>query len=352
MTNQVPRRRRRNLTTRPAPGGPRTSVVPLSEPKSEAELVRFISNPRNGFCADPQGAGGSILSLDFSSQEVLVATVLSKDPAMTDACLLPKKKTLPDGTEYADPNADFHTLTASTCTHSDLTKGKPESEWDKIVRTVQPGERRKPRDTGKTLNFAMLYLSTPQSISERNHVKLEVAETWVKNHRETYGGYYDWAEAYGALAAARGFCIVPLTSRWRWVSEERSGGREGDSAVRAAVNCAIQSISATQTKESMLRIQAFIDKNHLADQIQIIGQVHDEIIVYCQNVTTKIAWDAMKVNEDGYYTSLAFEASPEAHALAETFKSIMEGVQTEQFEALGSQIKGACSYDIAPLWAH
>jgi hypothetical protein len=210
-------------------------------------------------------------------QEIAVATVLSKDPAMTKAQLLPKKKKLPDGTEYPDPYSDLHTLTGCTCTHPHLIEGKPESEWDAIVRVVQPGEKRKPRDISKTLNFAMLYLSTSQSISERNHVKLDVAESWVANHRKTYAGYYEWAESYGALASARGFCIVPLTGRWRWVSEERSGGKDGDSAVRAAVNCAIQSLSCSQTKESMLRIQKWIDNHPIFNdnRVQLIGQVHD-----------------------------------------------------------------------------
>ena len=94
---------------------------------------------------------------------------------------------------------------------------------------------------GKTHNFGSIYLSSPQSVSSRNHIKLDVAESWVKRHKQTYAGYYAWAEYYGSIAAARGFAIAPYTGRIRWVAEERSSGKEGDSAVRAAVNHAINS---------------------------------------------------------------------------------------------------------------
>lgn len=63
----------------------------------------------------------------------------------------------------------------------------------------------------------MLYLSTAKSISERNHVKLDTAESWVKGHRKAYPGYYEWAEEVGRIAAARGFAVLPYgynTIRW------------------------------------------------------------------------------------------------------------------------------------------
>jgi hypothetical protein len=143
-------KRKRRLTTRPAPTG---GGVVLSEPQTEEQVITFMSNPRNGFTCG-NGSGKSIVSLDYSSQEILVATVLSKDPAMTQAQLLPKKLALPDGTTYTNPRGDLHSWTCSNCTHPHLVEGKPESEWDEIVRKLQPGEKRKPRDTAKTLNFA------------------------------------------------------------------------------------------------------------------------------------------------------------------------------------------------------
>jgi hypothetical protein len=193
---------------------------------------------------------------------------------MVEAHLAPPEIAKPDGTLTTNPRACLHTLTAALCSHPHLVEGLEEYDWYDAVTTLQPGDKAVPRQTGKTVNFSMIYLSTPQSISERNHVRLELAQEWVKNHMLTYKGYYDWANEYGAIAAARGFAIIPYTGRLRWVAEERSGGREGDSAVRSAVNAAIQSLSATQTKRSMLRAQHFSDNNPQYDA-QLIGQVHD-----------------------------------------------------------------------------
>jgi tRNA U34 5-carboxymethylaminomethyl modifying GTPase MnmE/TrmE len=76
-----------------------------------------------------------------------------------------------------------------------------------------------------------------------------------------------------------------------------------------------------------------------------------EILIYSPGTST-IDWDNSKVNDDGLYTELAFTSDKLAIEIAETIKQIMESVQTKQFEALGSEIKGACSYSIAPVWAH
>jgi hypothetical protein len=76
-----------------------------------------------------------------------------------------------------------------------------------------------------------------------------------------------------------------------------------------------------------------------------------EILIYAPGKST-IDWDKSKKSADGLYTELVFEHDVLALEIAESIKQIMEQVQTEQFEALGSEIKGACSYSIAPVWAH
>jgi hypothetical protein len=313
----------------------------------EEQLLSLISNPRNGFCI--QSPGRVIVSCDYSSQEILIATVLSKDPTMTMAQLAPKKLTREDGTEYVNPDGDFHCLTAANCSHPHLVEGLPPDQWYDVLTKVQPGAKSKPRNIGKTINFSMLYLSSAKSISERNHVKLEVAEQWVKGHMETYPGYYAWAEEYGNISAARGFAIIPYIESKRWCLEERSGGREGDSAVRSSVNAAIQGSAAYQTKKSMILIQEAIDNGELAG-VEIIGQCHDEILFYVPGVS-QVDWNNTKM-KDGVITELVFTHDKQASEVTKKILKIMEGVQTEMFRALGSEIKGACSETIAPVWAH
>jgi hypothetical protein len=51
-------------------------------------------------------------------------------------------------------------------------------------------------------------------------VKEEVAQSWLTGHRTTYPGYYAWAEEFGAIAAARGYAISPVSGLWRWVGSQ------------------------------------------------------------------------------------------------------------------------------------
>jgi intein/homing endonuclease len=68
-----------------------------------------------------------------------------------------------------------------------------------------------------SLNFGSIYLMSYQTASENFCVKEEVAKSWLTGHRTTFPGYYAWAEEYGAIAAARGFAISPVSKLIRWV---------------------------------------------------------------------------------------------------------------------------------------
>lgn len=338
--------RRRILTRRPTRYTPQNTVE-LSSPITEERLVSLMSNPRNGFCTSQDNR--VLVSLDYSGQEVRIAAVLSNDPAMVTSQTAPSKLKREDGSEYVNPEGDIHLLTAAKGTHAHLVEGQPPDKWYDILTTREPGAKNKPRQVGKIVNFSMLYLSSARSISERNHVKLALAESWVKGHMSTYPGYYAWAEEYGNISAARGFARIPYTNCLRWVLEERSGGRDGDSAVRSSVNAAIQGSAAYQTKKAMILIQKAIDSGDLPE-VELIGQVHDELIIHAPG-KAEVDWDET-VAKNGVITELKFKHNPEAEEVTRKVLKIMEDVQTEMFQSLGSPVKGACSYTIAPVWAH
>jgi hypothetical protein len=338
---------RRKLNLRPKAGG--IGVIPeIAVTPTVVELQEIISNPRNGFCTSK----GVIISCDFSSQELRTSAVLSKDPAMCASYLVPEKLITPEGKEYKNPRADLHTLSAVNCIDPQRFVGTTEDQWEGIARAKLPTDKRSPRDTGKTLNFAMIYLSTAKSISERNHVKLETAESWVKGHRNTYAGYYEWAEEVGRIAAARGYAILPYGySSQRWVAEERAGGKDGESAERAAVNFMVQGSGAVQTKEAMIALDTeFESYSHLETPPALIGQVHDELIVQAPG-RSWIDWDKCKI-KDGVVTEIKFSYDEEALHWAQLCQRIMESTQTEMFQRMGSEIKGCAEFAIAPVWAH
>lgn len=130
---------------------------------------------------------------------------------MVNSYLLPETLYLEDGTAYVNPHSDLHTLSARGCVAPHLFEGKGEHEWRVIAN--KSGTRFK----AKGLNFGALYLMKAQTASENFCVKLEEAQRWLTGHRTTFPGYYAWAEEYGAIAAARGFAISPVSKLIRWV---------------------------------------------------------------------------------------------------------------------------------------
>ena len=150
-------------------------------------------------------------------QELITAAAWSKDPTMVNSYLVEPELCLPDGTKYPNPLSDLHLITAMNCVAPSLPSlatifvGKPEWEWRKIA------DKSGSRKSAKSLNFGSIYLMSALTAAENFCVKLEVAKSWLSGHRTTFPGYYAWAEEYGAIAAARGFAISPVSKLIRWV---------------------------------------------------------------------------------------------------------------------------------------
>jgi len=157
---------------------------------------------------------------------------------MVESFTAPKTLKLPDGTEYPNPSSCLHLQSAINCIKPSWFEGVPDHLLLSRSKEVPPGDKKCPRDSGKALNFSEIYLSSAQSIAEKNHISLELATEWDNNHKKTYVGYYEWAAEVGNIAAARGYAIN-ARSRWRFVDESNAKG-SGESVQRNAVNFMIQ----------------------------------------------------------------------------------------------------------------
>jgi len=114
---------------------------------------------RHGICA-PEGY--SLVSCDYSSQELYIAYYLSRDPVFgasffADEWIAEDNTTNPTNSElykYKNPARDLHTITASSCCYPQLFVGKPTWQHVKIAKTegLIPGKNT-PRDRGKNVNF-------------------------------------------------------------------------------------------------------------------------------------------------------------------------------------------------------
>jgi DNA polymerase I-like protein with 3'-5' exonuclease and polymerase domains len=192
--------------------------------------LKFKVGPRMGFVA---ASNYTWLSIDYSGQELMIASAISKDKAMETAFLSPAMITKEDGSSYKNPYADLHALTAVKCCAPHLFQGIPEDKWVELAAANGTRQR------GKITNFGIIYLQTAESLSEQNYVKLEETKLWVKNHKLTYPGYHRWTEEFGGIALARGFSVSPISGLVRWIDEENSKGAGTESPLRAAVNACI-----------------------------------------------------------------------------------------------------------------
>lgn len=292
------------------------------------------------FCARK---GFSLIEVDYTAQELRAAGALSKDKTMTESFTAPLTIKGPDGEDYPNPVADLHTLSAQSISQ-DWFKGCPTHLLVKRAREVPPGATRSPRDDGKTLNFAKVYLSSPQSIAERNHITLELAKMWDQKHKETYSGYYDWAHEVGRIAISRGFAINSR-GRIRWVDEANSKGA-GESPERSAVNFMVQGLCADLTKEADIRCSKELNK----EGVQCLLAVHDALLFEVPG-STEVDWENSKC-VDGVYTKLKYKVDKGAKQIADCIVKIMEDVETEFFKDLGSPIKGAAEAGVFPYWSH
>lgn len=145
------------------------------------------------------------------------AAVLSNDPIMVESFLAPEKIIGPDGKEYKNLAADLHAISAFKCIDPTWFKDIPEHLIIPRSKEVRPGQKRCSRDDAKTLNFGKIYLCSPQSLAERNNVKLETAKEWDKNFNETFKRYFEWAAEVARIDVNRGFS-VNARGRSRWIN--------------------------------------------------------------------------------------------------------------------------------------
>ena len=196
---------------------------------TNTDLVKVTVSSRHGFVA-PEGY--SLVAIDYSSQELFIAAVISNDQAMLNS-FLPNDKLadyIPvltaDGSIKLEngkpvmaknPLKDLHCLTAVKCCYPHIFKGMPQYDWLNISKNVSLiSSKGCARDYGKKVNFGMLYKQTAPTMSEQNAVTVEVAEKWIKGHEKTYATYHAWCNEVADIAAARGWARNK-NGRIRWV---------------------------------------------------------------------------------------------------------------------------------------
>ena len=161
-------------------------------------------------------------------------------------------------------NKDIHRTTASTIFNIPL------EEVTDIYRRY-----------AKAVNFGIIYGISDFGLSENVGITVKEAKKYIEDYLEKYPKIKEYMDNTKNIAVEKGY-VETKFGRRRYVPNIKSQNyiiRE--QAKRIAMNAPIQGTAADITKIAMVKIEERIKKQKL--DAKILLQVHDEIIVECNN---------------------------------------------------------------------
>lgn len=168
-------------------------------------------------------------------------------------------------------NKDIHRTTASTIFNIPL---------EEVTDTY--------RRYAKAVNFGIIYGISDFGLSENVGITVKEAKKYIEDYLEKYPKIKEYMDNTKNIAVEKGY-VETKFGRRRYVPNIKSQNyiiRE--QAKRIAMNAPIQGTAADITKIAMVKIEERIKKEKL--DAKILLQVHDEIIVECNNnIQDKIA---------------------------------------------------------------
>jgi len=190
--------------------------------------------------------GFKMVSIDYSGEELRIATNFSKEPKWVQ--------------EFLHGTGDLHTITGQIIT------GKKEIT-------------KKERSMGKTLNFLTMYGGGAGGFAGQAKVPYETAKKMILNFFKEYSGLSEWIKREHKISRKRGYSKTAFGRRRPldefYNTEDKGIQAKGD---RCAINSAIQGTGADVIKIALWRVYRWIYDNNLQDDVRILLPVHDEIL--------------------------------------------------------------------------
>ena len=144
------------------------------------------------------------------------------------------------------------------------------------------------RRYAKAVNFGIIYGISDFGLSENVGITVKEAKKYIEDYLEKYPKIKEYMDNTKNIAVEKGY-VETKFGRRRYVPNIVSQNyiiRE--QAKRIAMNAPIQGTAADITKIAMVKIEERIKKEKL--DAKILLQVHDEIIVECNNkIQDKVA---------------------------------------------------------------
>jgi DNA polymerase-1 len=189
--------------------------------------------------------GNLFISADYSQIELRVLAYLSQDKALIEAF---------------KHDYDIHRQTAAH-----LFAVAPE----KVTHEQ--------RQTGKRVNFSVLYGVTPFGLSRDMKIPLAQAKQYIERYFSSYKGVARWIETIIAATKKDGY-VTTLWGRRRYIPAIKEHNKVlFQEACRVAVNTIAQGTAAEVMKKAMIMLDTALRRQSL--QAQMLLQIHDEILV-------------------------------------------------------------------------
>lgn len=211
-------------------------------------------------------AGRVLINADYAQFELRLAAALAGDKNMIKM--------------FSDPANDIHTMTAAEA-------------YGISCNEVTPEQRRH----AKVINFGVLYGMSPHGLSEATGMSQSTAKEFIDRYFAIRKPIRDFINRTLIMADEQGY-VETLFGRRRPTPDVKSANfMVREAAKRAAANMPIQGTEADLMKMAMIKIEQIVG----ATQIM---QVHDSVMVECDEVDARRIADEMKQVMENIYPEL------------------------------------------------
>jgi len=193
--------------------------------------------------------GYKIVTVDYSGEELRIATNFSREPKWLDV--------------FMGSDADLHLMTAKVIYNDPRLTAKD----------------KKQRGVGKTINFLTLFGGGASRFSAQAKIPFDTAKKMIINFFRGYPVLKRWIDDEIKRSRKRGFSKTAFGRRRHlrefYSSTDDRIRAKGD---RCAVNSAIQGTGADIIKIALYRVWKWLRDNGCSDDVRMLMPIHDEIV--------------------------------------------------------------------------
>lgn len=224
-------------TGRMASKDPNLQNIPMKTEEGRAIRKAFVA-----------GKGRKLVAIDYSQVELRIAAIMAKDAGLID---------------IFKRGEDVHTGVAVR------------------VFGVEPGEvTSEMRRKAKVINFGILYGMGVNALRQNlgGETSREEAQEFLNAYFNTFTRLAEYLEETKAEARTHGYTTTLFSRRRHFPGIQSGAPFIRAAAERMAINAPIQGTAADIVRVAMLRVSEYLVREKLTAKVQILLQVHDELV--------------------------------------------------------------------------